>query len=237
MKKKLFISAIISIIASAILVYCYYFETTDSRVYGLIIIISVLIALLGLSILWSLAFHKENPIKELFENAKDKVHIFIAITQIVMIFTFLTSPIAIRIFDYHKLELETTGSTVGYYVIAEDENNNEYTLPAKVIISSDEQKEYIVEKVFFKNNGYLYFRDPEILDGPNDICRVTDQRGKRWNITLTNNYVENFEYEYIADISTITYIEYAFLLLGTLAVLISSYRLIFIKEDEKHEKD
>lgn len=231
MKKKLFISAIISIIVSAILVYCYYFETTEFRTFNLIILlISLVIALLGLSVLWSLSFHKENPIKELFENAKNKIHIFIVITQIVMIFTLSTSPIVVRVLDYHKLELETTGSTVGYYVIAEDENNNEYTLPAKVIISSDEQKEYIVEKVFFKNNGYLYFRDPEILDGPTDICRVTDQRGKHWNITLTNNYVESFEYEHIADISTITYIEYAFLLLGTLAVLISSYKVVFIKK-------
>ena len=229
MQIKLFVSSIISLIVSALLVYCYYFENIDSRIYDLILLVYFIIAFLGISILWSLVFHKDNPIKELFKNAEDKIHIFIAITQIVTIISLCTSPIATRIFDYHKLELETTGSTVGYYVIAEDKSNNEYTLPAKVIISSDEQKEYIVEKVFFKNNGYLYFRGPEIFDGPNDICRVTDQRGKRWNITLTNNYVENFEYEYIADISTITYIEYAFLLLGTLAVLISSYRLVFIK--------
>lgn len=252
MKKKLFASALTSIIISVVFIYWFYFKSTDRLISNLNLIICFLLSLIIVGSLWNLIRYKQKfitQIEGLFNEellSVNKLHIFIAIIQTAIIITFFTCPIAVRIFDYHKPHLEQKGSTVGYYVIVENINDNEYTLPAEVIISYEEREstsrntitgeetiktnhynKFIVYKAYFSNGGYLYLEDPATFSKPNDICRVTDQSGKQWNITLTNKYVENFEYEHIADIGTITYIECIFSLSGAMVLLIYLYIFAF----------
>lgn len=73
--------------------------------------------------------------------------------------------------------------TYCYYVEATSEYNKTYTLPAK--IEKINSNYYQVENVYFKNGGYLYFEDNDLIEFT-DKNNAYDQNGKEWNIKITN---------------------------------------------------
>ena len=47
----------------------------------------------------------------------------------------ITSPIIIQASNYHSLVCEPNGAKRGYYVVAKNDNNKEYVLPAEITIN------------------------------------------------------------------------------------------------------
>lgn len=120
------------------------------------------------------------------------------------------SPCFIETIEYHDLNLEPKGGEYRYYVYAESETGKTYTLESKVNISSYKTEEthynsttgeyednistkrcYIIYNIYFSNGGYLYFEEPLEFYDTDDIACSYDQNGKKWKVTLSNNFVEN----------------------------------------------
>lgn len=74
--------------------------------------------------------------------------------------------------------------TYCYYVYATNKKDKTYTLPANIEKINDDY--YIVNNVYFKNGGYLYFEDCDYFKyGKKEY--TCDQNGNGWYIELTNN--------------------------------------------------
>lgn len=77
--------------------------------------------------------------------------------------------------------------TYCYYVLATNDNDKTYTLPAKI---EKEGPSCYVQNVYFKNGGYLYFEEGELSQNSKTeifSCDTYDQNGKDWKIELTEN--------------------------------------------------
>lgn len=70
-----------------------------------------------------------------------------------------------------------------YYVLATNEKNKTYTLPAKVYTGS----EYQITNIYFKNGGYLDLAGRCYIEEYGKSDYATDQNDKEWEIKLTNN--------------------------------------------------
>lgn len=122
-----------------------------------------------------------------------------------------------------------------YYVLATNENNDTYTLPAKIEKShetyGDETDErtriyYTIHNVYFDNGGYLYFDSPDYFSYGSYTTEY-DQNGNEWKIELTNNKTVHHSVEENVDMG-IGWI--VFSVLSSLAVLISCVFCLYYHE-------
>lgn len=162
----------------------------------------------------------------LFGNLFGEVSKYSTIFAIVFILIFLASSFSL-VFS-NKSIVHYFGCTVietlddgqySYYVEATSENWNTYTLPAKLIIDWDYDYDdkptqtYTVENVYFKNGGYLYFKDPETIYDFDDTAYQYDQNGRQWEIQLTRKEAETTQFKETPLYNRTSFI-YCFIMLG-----------------------
>lgn len=209
--KILFGSAVIS---AALIIYHYFLTSGDT--VNLITRIAVQIMPIALIIYTVKAIfnrirknqapHIGDTIKNLLDDKSDWWCI-IAFTLVIT--NIFTNSCFYHLINYHSLGKEQFGGIYSYYVIAKSESGKEYTLPAEVHISSNEEiktayynigvetevtkyhPNYIVNRVYFKNGGYLYFEDGLEFRKAQSSAGSYDQNGKYWSITLTNRHTES----------------------------------------------
>lgn len=125
-----------------------------------------------------------------------------------------------------------------YYVKATNEKGKTYTLPAKIIKTTDEYSDYVgdeerirrktvycVENVYFENGGYLYFESYETFNF-HEVQTYYDQDEREWEIKLTNkkaHHIKVKEVEIRCEI--IDYICYFFIIVNTAVIYAHCYSL------------
>lgn len=168
------------------------------------------------------------------------------------IFYVFSNPCFHKMIDYHSLYKEPV-SVRSYNVILKGYNGKEYTLPARVSIgtveTSDEHYswntgEYIestydspafyVHNIYFSQNQYLYFEDPEEITDIDDFYSSISQDEREWKFKLLNEHVS---VPYINEIDNIGFIDCAIYVFVSFA---SFYQLIYLmkrtNEDDESKK-
>lgn len=76
--------------------------------------------------------------------------------------------------------------------ISRNYGDNTYTLPASIYKETNGfgKSKYYIEKVFFKNGGYLVF-DEEDYIALNDYNYLVDQNGEEWTVKLSNQHANH----------------------------------------------
>lgn len=226
-----------SVVLSSTLVLYHYFLTSGDTV-NVVTNITVHIMPIALIVyvvraVFNCARNKQAPhigdsIKSLL---KDKSAWWCIIAFALVIANVFTSPCFHHLINYHSLGKEQFGGIYSYYVIAESESGKEYTLPAEIQILSEEETEitnneierekirnydtYSVNRVYFKNGGYLYFEEDLTFRKAGRSARSYDQHGRDWKITLTDRHTES---EFITE-TVPTNRDYIFLAVCTLLSL------------------
>ncbi len=233
-KKSLFLSVIISLLISATSILSHYYFFRDKIIFN--------IAYLGaFGYIVAILYRYLNPIwhklrklpneyeEETYQPKISKIYVWLTTILLSIILTLIfTNPFFLKAIDYHRLEKEPNGSICSYYVIAENNKEKKYTLPAEVLISftsenveryngatfnydnyTEYKDEFIVTRIYFKNGGYLYFEDALSFSKPNQKAYGTDQSGRDWDITLTNRHIKNQYIKEYFPLKTTTLIHYS----------------------------
>lgn len=217
---------------AAVLLLFYYFSTDDNFIYSVANIFCQLCAISCIVYVISNIYRsvrkkaKSDSGSALISLFGDKFYVFTTVTLSILIVYIFASPNFQQLINYHHLKREPVGGTYAYYVIATSDNSQEYTLPAAVSISYEpdadlrynhntfdyEEKTtysdaFIVNRIYFKNGGYLYFEDPLIFSKPNEVIYATDQNARDWEIELTDNYTKS---EFIKEYNPLDKFDYLF---------------------------
>lgn len=156
------------------------------------------------------------------------------------IFYVFANPCFHKMIDYHSLYKEPV-SVRSYNVILKSNTGKEYTLPARVSIGTVESSEehyswntgeyvestydrpaFYVHNVYFSQNQYLYFEDPEEITDIDYFYSVTSQDERKWKIKLLDEHVS---VPYINEIDNIDFIDYVIYIFVSFA---SFYQLIYL---------
>ena len=239
---KHYFSLLLSFLLAAVLLLFYYFATDDSFIYSVANIICQLCAISLIVYVVSNIFNlirkkaKSNSGSFLISILGDKFYIATTVVLSLLIVYIFASPSFQQLINYHHLQREPIGGTYAYYVIAKNEKNQEYTLPAAVSISyetdtdlrynpntfNDEEittqsDTFIINRIYFKNGGYLYFEEPLIFSKPNETIYATDQNNKDWKIKLTDSHTKS---EFVKEHNPISKLDYIFhICIAVLAIL------------------
>ncbi|MBP3706266.1 MAG: hypothetical protein J6J13_03325, partial [Clostridia bacterium] len=118
--------------------------------------------------------------------------------------------------------------TYCYYVLATNEKDKTYTLPANI---EKIDGNYCVRNIYFKNGGYLYFDDCDYFEY-DETARVCDQSGNFWNIKLTNNKTTHYKVNEVTHFSTYKLLE-GFVMAFCFLIMVILNFIQLLKEDDE----
>ena len=109
----------------------------------------------------------------------------VLILSLLVIISLLFNDTLHQLVGIHNLKYKSEGQYC-FYVDAQNENGKTYTLPAKIRVECDDDRQYYVEAVYFANGGFLSFygEDPVKI---NETVSMYDE-DTEWNITLLNEH-------------------------------------------------
>jgi len=128
-------------------------------------------------------------------SMQDANTIFIVISLVILIIIIGYNSATIRHFS-PSLFARSQGSYC-YTVMATNENNKTYTLPAEIGVTSFLPHEYSIDRVFFPNGGYLSFSYPSTITKRYRQIYATDQHDNTWTLKFidkpnnTTQFVES----------------------------------------------
>ena len=118
--------------------------------------------------------------------------------------------------------------TYCYYVLATNEKDKTYTLPANI---EKIDGNYCIRNIYFKNGGYLYFDDCDYFEY-DETARVCDQSGNFWNIKLTNNKTTHYKVNEVTHFSTYKLLE-GFVMAFCFLIMVILNFIQLLKEEDK----
>lgn len=249
LKNSKFLQIITSLLICCCLLITYYLLDDNVRIFTISKIAVILFAISLICNIGRLLYHAITG-KKTHQIGANIIRLFktsafwwsIVSTALLMTYIF-TNPCFLTLIDYHKLHKEPYGGIYAYYVVAKSGIGKEYTLPAEVhigysestktkhSISGDSEQNvysdnYIINRIYFKNGGFLYFEDGVEFSAAGKTTSCVDQNGNDWAITLTDKYTKSDDIKEDSPFNKKDYVLYV--AISTLALIQCILWFVFI---------